>query len=502
MADAAILQRLALSFALLSTGIAVAQISTDSTAAVSPTTARVSDVYVGTAKGVYLYHAGANGGLSLVSGSPYPIGGTAIGSNRSYFFSQGLDNLHVYPVASSGAIQGQVSQVDTRIHSGSECGTAKGAVLDHTGHDVYVQLYGDPTGGDQGSCAALQSYEVSDTAALSFLGATQFATELQTGIGGHATLINLSGTGNYAYSASYDHECDLVTWQLKRESSGAMMLDTYGILKVPSTPPDWRWYPWTMTSDPTNHMAVALGAESGSFSPCGDVEHLTQLASFTVASDGTLTTSNPPDNMPAPQVNPQVLNMSASGQFLAVGGNATQFGEEGTQGTGLQVFRFNGASPIVLYSNALTSAPIDEIHWDNTDHLYAVSNSTHKLYVYAVTSTSITAAPGSPFTIPAAPNALAVVPLLCSSPGSDGVHICDPVGSSTSGSPVLVSASGKVSGTLDRMELWVDGVKRYTGRTTQLGTTVTLSAGTHRFRVFAVNTAGQKWNSVVSATLN
>ena len=94
MAHAVRYWTVALSFALLSTTIALAQ---------NPSTDRVSDVYVGTSKGVYLYHAGASGGLSLVSGSPFAIGGTAIGSNRSYFFSQGLDNLHVYPVAANGA---------------------------------------------------------------------------------------------------------------------------------------------------------------------------------------------------------------------------------------------------------------------------------------------------------------------------------------------------------------------------------------------------------------
>jgi len=265
-----------LSFVILSTGFAFAQVSSN------PTATRVSDVYVGTSRGVYLYHAGASGSLSLVSGSPFAVGGTAIGSNRSYFFSQGLDNLHVYPVASSGAIGGQISQVDTRIYSGSECGTAHSALLDHTGHVVYVQLENSTQGGNEGPCVALQSFKISSSGAISFLGATQFATETQTGLGGYATPIKLNGTGTYAYSASYDHEYDLVTWQLERESSGAMMLDSYGILKIPSTPADWRWYPWVMTSDPANHMAVALSAESGSFGPCGDVAHLTQLASFTV----------------------------------------------------------------------------------------------------------------------------------------------------------------------------------------------------------------------------
>jgi hypothetical protein len=52
------------------------------------------------------------------------------------------------------------------------------------------------------------------------------------------------------------------------------------------------------------------------------------------------------------------------------------------------------------------------------------------------------------------------------------------------------------------MELWVDGVKKYTAPSTkQLNTTISLAAGSHRFSVFAINTAAQKWQSVVTATV-
>jgi hypothetical protein len=70
---------------------------------------------------------------------------------------------------------------------------------------------------------------------------------------------------------------------------------------------------------------------------------------------------------------------------------------------------FNGAAPITEYSSVLTSAPIDEIHWDNSNHLYALSDSTCKLYVYTITPTSITPVAGSPYTV-SNPNALIVVP--------------------------------------------------------------------------------------------
>src|SRR5690242_6960988 len=101
---------------LLSAGAAFPQTSPDATS--NPTPGRVSDVYVGTSNGVYLYHAASTGKLSLVSGSPYPVAGTAIGSNHNYFFSQDPNYLHSYSVASNGAIKGQASRINTHGYSG------------------------------------------------------------------------------------------------------------------------------------------------------------------------------------------------------------------------------------------------------------------------------------------------------------------------------------------------------------------------------------------------
>ncbi|MGA9720319.1 MAG: Ig-like domain-containing protein, partial [Acidobacteriaceae bacterium] len=136
------------------------------------------------------------------------------------------------------------------------------------------------------------------------------------------------------------------------------------------------------------------------------------------------------------------------------------------------------------------------------NHLYALSNSTKTLYAYNVTSSGITAVPGSPYTIASAPNALIVVPgtAACSAPSSPGVNICLPVSGSTVSSPVDVQASATVTGTLARVELWVDGVKKYTETTsTALSTYLSIESGSHRFTVIAVNTAGTKWQAVSMA---
>jgi hypothetical protein len=86
--------------------------------------------------------------------------------------------------------------------------------------------------------------------------------------------------------------------------------------------------------------------------------------------------------MPTPSTGVSVMNMSPSGKLLAVGG------------TGLLVYHFNGAAPITPYSAKLTTDPIGWIHWDNSNHLYALSAT--KLYVFTVTPTSITRYPGHP----------------------------------------------------------------------------------------------------------
>jgi len=91
----------------------------------------------------------------------------------------------------------------------------------------------------------------------------------------------------------------------------------------------------------------------------------------------------------------------------------------------------------------------------------------------------------------------------CSAPLSAGVHVCKPANGSTVGSPVAVQAAATITGTLARMELWVDGVKKYSETTSKtLSTSIALGAGNHRFSVFAVNTAGTKWESTVYATVN
>jgi hypothetical protein len=52
------------------------------------------------------------------------------------------------------------------------------------------------------------------------------------------------------------------------------------------------------------------------------------------------------------------------------------------------------------------------------------------------------------------------------------------------------------------MELWVDGIKKFsTFNNTTLSTSLSLASGSHTFVVYAVNTAGTKWQKTVNATV-
>jgi hypothetical protein len=90
----------------------------------------------------------------------------------------------------------------------------------------------------------------------------------------------------------------------------------------------------------------------------------------------------------------------------------------------------------------------------------------------------------------------------CSAPSAPGVNICKPVNASTVGSPVSVLASATVTGTISRMEVWVDGTKKFsTFNSRTLSTSLSLAAGSHTFAFVAVNTAGAKWTKTVTATV-
>jgi hypothetical protein len=154
-------------------------------------------------------------------------------------------------------------------------------------------------------------------------------------------------------------------------------------------------WPSLITDDPTDHLAIALYAEKDA--PCGTTK-APQLGSFTADSKGNLTTTNTSANMPSVASGINVMRMSPSGNLLAV-----------ATGTGVQIFHFNGSSPITKFTGVIgTTGFIRDLQWDKSNHLYAINGASGNLHVYTITTTTAVEAAGSPYAVGG--THLAVVP--------------------------------------------------------------------------------------------
>jgi hypothetical protein len=357
--------------ALLSAGPAFTQTSSTEPTPEAKAAAPVAYVYVQTVKGVNLYDAAADGKLTLVKGSPFQTIGELIGSNGKYLITLGTYDVHSYAVESDGAVGKQVSAVDTQDYAGGQCGIddpiggpsgTAGAVLDHTGQNLYVSLA-------DADCSSYITFKIAkDTGKLVFngdtLGGADPAWYGAPTITANDKFAYLPGSRTGQFSA------------FSRESDG-----TLASISVNETDPDY-FEPALAAADATNHLATW---GTGIY-----VEP--QFVSYTVGDGGNVVSTNPAKNMPLPGgVYPTSLSMSPSGKILAVGG---AYFEDEPQG--LFVMRFNGAEPITPYSGVLTSDGIWSVRWDSNNHLYAIG---HDLHVYTITPTTIKEAPGSPYTL-------------------------------------------------------------------------------------------------------
>jgi hypothetical protein len=77
----------------------------------------------------------------------------------------------------------------------------------------------------------------------------------------------------------------------------------------------------------------------------------------------------------------------------------------------------------------------------------------------------------------------------CPPPNSSklAAKICSPVADSTVGTSLIVSGSGNSPAGVKRMELWVDGKKRFEEWSDQLLATISLTAGRHQIIVQAID---------------
>ena len=353
----------------------------------SASNAPVAFVYVSyqpngaTTNKITAFAAAADGKLSLVPGSPFVANVGSMAVNGKYLFASNLAGVYVasFRIQSNGALH-WVNSTNVAQFEPSGCTYATPLVLDHTGATLYREQFVG------GLCedTEYQSFTIDKpTGKLNYIGksAQHFLFN---------TPLSFSGNNQFAYGSEciYYRTGYLDTASgLVRHSGG--LLD-YGSISIPTPAAqnsgDYYCRSYT-AADPSNHVAISMQAVNANLQ---STDGPTQLATYTADASGNLTTTGTWANMPATAISYIAdLNMSPSGKLLAVGGDG-----------GVQVFHFNGSNPVTHYTGLVTTDPINQMFWDNNNHLYALSQSAGKLYVFTLTPTSVTQAPGSPYAIP------------------------------------------------------------------------------------------------------
>ena len=332
------------------------------------------------------FSAAKNGKLTPLNDSPFPADVTSMAVNGKYLFGSNTNGVDIdsYLIGADGALR-YAATTDIVKYNPDACGSSGPLFLDHTGATLYDMEF-------RADCSN-NSYE-------SFTVEKPTGSLQSTGNSGPNSWLYLPasfiGNNVYAYSASCLGNLYWGIFGFKRSSNG--LLTEININAAPPTPPTGYFYcPSQSAADPANHVAIAMQPVNQlNFNP----DRMPQLAAYTADSAGNLRTTNTSRNMPYALVGTvNDLNMAPSGKLLAVGGTA-----------GLQVFHFNGGQAITYDTGLLTKDGIDEMFWDAADHLYAISKSSGKLFVFTVTPMGYRRAPGSPYTI-AAPGNIIVQPL-------------------------------------------------------------------------------------------
>ncbi len=329
---------------------------------------------------ILAYTAAANGGLTPVPGSPWEESGLRLAANGKWLFSTDSLNIYSFSIAPDGAIN-QVASINAQQYNSSGTGGPISLFFDRSGAVLYDEdIYGN------GANNTYQFFDpAKETGTLSYLGATADYAAVWV------TPLSFVGDNSYGYGGSCVRGGQYI---YGFERSGDGTLTALNISPPIPAAPKGGYCPYLAAADLENNVAISLTPTNG-YSYVGPP----QIGVYTADSSGNLTTKSTRSNMPILGVGiVNDMKMSPSGTLLAVAGT-----------NGMQVLHFNGANPVTLFGPLMAKDEVDQVAWDDGNHLYGISRATGKLFVFTVTATNVKQAPGSPYSI-SSPYDLTVVP--------------------------------------------------------------------------------------------
>ena len=352
----------------------------------------VTSNYSGNNNEVVAYSANASGQLTKIPGSPFADNVVSLASNGTFVF--GSDNvpgdngrnIYSYRLESNGALQYIGATNIQKGSSENSCNDGENLVLDHTG----AYLYQFAIEVNCNSQAAFESFAVNkSTGLLNYLGDTN-PNPFSLG-----PPLTIASDNLYAYAAGGNGSYSALNG-FKKQSNGSLV-DLNQNYPFPSgQPANFNTaYIEQAVADTTNHLAVNI------YYTTTDNTNVDKIATYAInTSTGNLTTTSTYANMPTTLVGESTAQaMSPSGKLLAVSGP-----------NGVQIFNFNPSGQATATPTGLiTRTPTDQLYWDNSNHLYTISNADGTIQVFTVTATTATQVSGSPYFV-AHPVSLLVLP--------------------------------------------------------------------------------------------
>lgn len=342
----------------------------------------VAYVYVAAGSQVYAYTASASGTLTPVQG----VSSTGViwhlSVTKKFLFGiDGGSNIYSFAIQPNGGLL-PVSVLNAQDYAPDTCFASGVLQVDETGSNLYAEV---------GSChngSYVVSFKILPTGELLYLGkasaSSYAASQLRfSEMNEYAFLTGCYATETYPENVT---SATAETTEYKRESNGYLTyLGTSH--DVPQGKGTATYCPFTLGSDASNHLVFEYlqyqpQEGPGTFGEFYGTDY--PLGIYTVAPDGTLSTTSNYQNMAASEVYPVTVSVSPSDAVMAVGGDE-----------GYQFFHFNGANPPVKWTGPFSAnGRVMELGWDKSDHFYALTESS--LIMYHITATSYKQEAGLP----------------------------------------------------------------------------------------------------------
>jgi hypothetical protein len=362
------------------------------TASPASTSKPVAYVYVSRPTHVDGFAASSAGKLTSVPGSPFAnTSVTALSVTKKFLLGEtnkGQSSATSFSIASNGSLK-KVQTVNLFPHlpSGANaCADYPDTQVDGPGESLYLQE--NPNCETNG---AYLVYHISSNGDLTYMGNSGGGIDGATQ--GSTARLHMAGSDKFAFdSFCAEDEGNTPTIDIYSRASNGMLEYKTQYTKTPFAKAGVSYCYGTLAADSSNHLAVAVQQIDSQDGDDGWITGPYYLASFSIDSEGNLSTTNTYKNMPlvaiANNIQINAMSIGPGNKYLAVAGDK-----------GFQVFHFNGSDPITAFSGALQSGVVFQgFGWDKAGHLYALGGGN--LYVYNVTSSGVKEASGSPYSIP------------------------------------------------------------------------------------------------------